>query len=76
MVKIQVILILISSYLKKKSDSDKLNCEKEISIGECTSAVKELKRGKTPGSDGLTSDFYQFFWEDIKIIVFNSLIYL
>ena len=56
------------SWLKK-------NCEEKISINECTNAVKELKCGKTSGSDCLTSDYYQFFWEDIKLIAFNSLIY-
>ena len=28
-------------------------CEAEITLLECTQAVKGLKRGKTPGTDGL-----------------------
>ena len=34
-----------------------------------------MKKGKSPGSDGLTSDFYKFFWTDIQVAVFESFIY-
>ena len=36
-------------------------------ISECTKALNKLRSGKTPGSDGLTVEFYRFFWEDIKL---------
>ena len=29
---------------------------------ELTIAVNQLSQNKTPGLDGLTSEFYQFFW--------------
>ena len=48
-------------------------CEAEITLSECTQAVKGLKRGKTPGTDGLTADFYQVFWQDVKDLVLDSL---
>jgi len=28
-----------------------------------------------PGSDGITADFYQIFWNDIKQYIINSLNY-
>ena len=34
-----------------------------------------MKNGKSPGTDGLTSDFYKFFWIDIKHLVLDSLNY-
>ena len=46
---------------------------KPLTIGEMTASVKLLKRGKTPGSDGLTTDFYQFFWRDISDLVYESI---
>lgn len=29
--------------------------------------------GKSPGQDGLTTNFYKFFWEDIKDLLFKAL---
>ena len=34
-----------------------------------------MSDGKSPGNDGLTVEFYKFFWEDIKSILFDSLRY-
>jgi exonuclease III len=57
------------------SDENKQNCDMEINIIEIGQALKELQNGKSPGSDGLTPDFYKFFWPQIKGDVFNSLTY-
>ncbi len=38
----------------------------ELTIDECTNAVKHLKTNKAPGSDGLTPEFYKTFWDDVK----------
>ena len=40
---------------------------------ELGKALKQLPNRKSPGMDGLTSEFYKFFWLDIKQIVFDSL---
>ena len=37
-----------------------------ISMEELTTAVMSMAKNKTPGYDGLTADFYQTFWEDLK----------
>ena len=47
----------------------------DIQIEECSRALKDMKNGKSPGTDGFTADFYKFFWSDIKEIVFDSFIY-
>ena len=50
-------------------DLDKLNqC---ITYNEMDRAVKKLKKGKTPGGDGLTAEFYCFFWTEIKHILYQ-----
>ena len=59
----------------KISQANNELCEQEISIEEIGKALKELKNGKSPGTDGFTPDFYKFFWSDIKYHVFNSILY-
>ena len=44
-------------------------------MAECTQAVKGLKGGKTPGTDGLAADFYHVFWQDVTDLILNSLQY-
>lgn len=39
----------------------------EITLDECYDALKDLQSGKTPGSDGLTAEFYRWL-VDIIII--------
>ncbi len=48
-------------------------CESEITVQELDAAVKKSKPGKSPGPDGLTTDLYQTFWEDLKCILLDAL---
>ena len=61
------------SSLPKLSEEQQHMLSQEITLDELSNAVKMLKNGKTPGTDGLTTDFYKCFWNDIKQIVFDSL---
>ena len=47
-------------------------CEGPITQLECDTALNQLARNKSPGSDGLTTDFYNFFWKDILDLVMAS----
>ncbi len=57
---------------KKLTDVHKTNCEGKITITECDKVVKELKKNKSPGLDGLTAEFYQHFWSEIRTIVVDA----
>jgi hypothetical protein len=46
-----------------------------ITYDECLKALKGMANGKTPGTDGITADFYKFFWNDISDIVVKSINY-
>ena len=59
--------------LPKVTDNDRHNCEKEITETELLSSLKDIKNSKSPGSDGLTAEFYRFFWLDIKNPLLNSI---
>lgn len=48
-------------------------CEAEISMDEVEKAIKCLTLDKSPGSDGLTSNFYRHFWVHLKDLFFCML---
>ena len=41
-------------------------CEGPISENELLIALKNMSNNKSPGNDGLTKEFYETFWEDLK----------
>ena len=41
-------------------------CEDSISKNEFLKALKNLSNNKSPGNDGLTKEFYETFWKDLK----------
>ena len=61
--------------IPKVNEADKLACEEELSEREILRSVKAMKNGKSPGTCGLTSEFYKFFWLDIKDILTASINY-
>ena len=40
--------------------------DKEITVEELSTALKEMANQKTPGPDGWTAEFYKFFWKYLK----------
>ena len=58
---------------KTLNEEEKLNCEGLLTSYECELALKDMKNNKSPGSDGLTAEFYKMFWKDIHQYLINSL---
>ena len=63
------------STIEKLSDEQRELCEGDLTMEECGKALRELQNGKSPGTDGLTNEFYKFFWQSIKYLVNDSLNY-
>ena len=40
-------------------------CEGPLSSKECLEALKSMASEKSPGTDGLPSEFYKVFWEEL-----------
>ena len=59
--------------IPKISEHSRNLCDQEITLEECNTALKNLKNGKSPGSDGFPPEFYKIFWQDIRDLVFNSI---
>ena len=47
------------------SEDEKLSCERAVGEKECFIALKEFKNDETPGTDGLSAEFYKFFWPEV-----------
>jgi hypothetical protein len=54
------------------SDEESAVCEGHVTVEECTHVISNMGVNKSPGYDGLTSEFYQCFWKNIKSMVVNS----
>ena len=59
----------------KLSENHKRLTHGLITYDECLKALKSLANGKSPGTDGITTDFYKFFWNDISSLVVESINY-
>ena len=54
---------------------EKQICEDDLKMDEVANALKQLPNDKSPGSDGFTTNFYKFFWPDIKDFLHESFLY-
>ena len=53
------------------NDEDRGTCEGEISLGEYFNALNKMPKNKSPGNDGLSSEWYLCFWNFIgKFLAF------
>ena len=44
-------------------------CEGRLTLSECNLALSNMKLNKSPGSDGLSVEFYRHFWDVIGMIL-------
>ena len=66
---------LLENNIPSLTNVDKQLCDMPITIIECAKSLSELPNNKTPGSDGFSCEFYKFFWQDLKIHIFQSFSY-
>ena len=45
------------------SEEERNKLDEEFTAEELGMSMKDLKKNKSPGSDGLTKEFYDFFWD-------------
>ena len=61
--------------IPKLNNLEKKLCDENLTISEIAMALRELPNDKTPGSDGFTTNFYKFFWSDIRMLLYDSFAY-
>ena len=47
-------------------------CQNKIGVTDLFASMKNMKNNKTPGNDGLTKEFYETFWDELKIPLMES----
>ena len=60
--------------IPKLPEEERLSCEGRITIEECVKALGTFENGKTPGNDGIPTEFYKTFWScvgELMTDVFN-----
>ena len=48
------------------------HAKKKISETDLFDSMKSMKNNKTSGSDGLTKEFYETFWDELKTPLMES----
>ena len=61
--------------IKTLDDEQKESCEGLLTVKECKEALKNFLKTKSPGTDGLTAEFYSFFWDMLSDTMVNSFNY-
>ena len=68
----------LQNYLKTVSNpvlskEQEESCEGEITEKELLKALKSMENYKSPGNDGLSKEFYETFWTNIKTFFISSI---
>ena len=66
-------MFLSDIHLPTISDENYTICEAEITEDNLLVDLKCIPNNKNPGNDGLSKEFSETFWEDIKDLFINSL---
>ena len=57
------------------SEETAKTCEGVMSADKCERALMKMESNKTPGTDGLTSEFYRYFWNAVNKYMVDSFNY-
>ena len=61
--------------IKTLDDEQKESCKGLLTVKECKEVLKNFSKNKSQGSDGLTAEFYSFFWDMLSDTMVNSFNY-
>ena len=59
--------------IRSLSPVDKEYCDEFPTLEECRDAVFNMKANKSPGLDGIPSEFYKYMWDSIKTVFYDAL---
>ena len=65
----------IQNYVPVIEDDFHSVCDSPVSIEDIREALNSMKKGKSPGPDGLSVEFYRQFWGLLETPIFNMFQY-
>lgn len=63
---------LFNAEIPKLDEDDKVLLNTPLAEKDFKIALDKMKSNKSPGSDGFTTEFYKFFWNDLKKFFLKS----
>ena len=57
---------------KKLNEFQKHQLDKPLTLAELSNALAAMKKGRSPGSNGFTADFFKHFWNYLGIFLFRT----
>ena len=60
---------------EKLSEIEKQTLDSEFTLQELSTALQGMKKGKTPGSNGFSVDFFRCFWKQLGVFLHRALEY-
>ena len=58
---------LISIQIPCLTEKQSAKCDISVSEDELICSLKNMPKNKSPDNDGLTKEFYETFWDELKI---------
>ena len=58
--------------IPKLSEDKRKLCEEDLTEKDLCDSLKSMQNDKSPGNDGLTKEFYEAFWNELKEIFIDS----
>ena len=68
-------LLFTGDMIKTLDNEQKESCEGLLTVEECKEALKNFSKNKSPGTDGLTAEFYSFFGDLLSDTMVNNFNY-
>ena len=60
---------------KTLTDHERTLLDKDLTLQELTESLRDMKKGKTPGSNGFSVDFFRCFWNPLGTLLYRAFKY-
>ncbi|KAK3105615.1 hypothetical protein FSP39_001875 [Pinctada imbricata] len=69
---VEISSLISSNDIPKLSEEEAIKLEDDITLAEAGKVLKKMKNNKSPGPDGFTTEFFKFFWTDLRVFLLRS----